>query len=349
VVDETVLGRARASIDSIDDQLLALLNQRADLAHQVALGKKSQTSGEVIYYRPEREAEVLRRLCESNSGPFSDETIAAVFREVISATLALEQSLVIGVSAMPASAAPLAALTHFGRAAQIKKFSSMVSALRSVGHDCDLTLIAIDDAHSALFPDQLEQVFESDLLPVAEIVVEGGYGVMVTGNPSAEQAVEVIAGVDVGGYGDLLSKQISDERYWHLLSHTEGNHRLLVNVDRNFAGWRLDQEYLHINLPVATRFLVLGRQRCQRTGQDRTLVCADGCEALMDLAVSERQAGRSARVTPVGAGAGRCALVLEGHCDDESVQVLIEGALLRDSSVAVTGSWPVVDHRLFSA
>ena len=345
MADETVLRRARADIDLIDDQLLTLLSQRAELAHRVALGKKNPAGGEVFYYRPEREAEVLRRLCESNPGPFADEVITAVFREVISATLALEQPLVIGMSATPGCANVLAASAHFGRLVRTRTFSSTAAALSAVGESCDLALIAIDDSHGSLFPEQLEVVLESGLLPMAEIVVTGRYGVLVSGAPAAEQAVEVFAGIDLAEHTGLPIKQISSERYSQLLNDADGAHRLLVNLDRNIAGWRLDADYLPISLPAATRFLVMGRHNCQPTGNDRTLVSAGHSEALMALA--QPQLDRSALLATSGARSGRWAFILDGHCDDESVRTLVDEALTRDASVTVIGSWPVVNRQIF--
>ena len=91
---DPALAEIRKQIDAIDDQLLDLLNQRAVCAQKVAETK--QASGEVdSFYRPEREAEVLRRMVANNRGPFSNETVARFFREVMSASLALEKPLAV--------------------------------------------------------------------------------------------------------------------------------------------------------------------------------------------------------------------------------------------------------------
>ena len=79
------LNKLRASIDEIDAQMLKLLNQRADVAQQIGHLKSG------IAYKPEREAEVLRRVMQSNPGPLPDETAAYLFREIMSACLALEK------------------------------------------------------------------------------------------------------------------------------------------------------------------------------------------------------------------------------------------------------------------
>src|SRR3984893_1182885 len=81
------LGNIRDSIDAIDARIHALLNERARYAQLVGISK-SATGKAVDFYRPEREAEVLRLALERNQGPLRDEEIARLFREIMSACLA---------------------------------------------------------------------------------------------------------------------------------------------------------------------------------------------------------------------------------------------------------------------
>jgi chorismate mutase/prephenate dehydratase len=78
------LKQCRDQIDAIDEQLLKLVNQRAQLAREIG-----NLKGGGPIYRPEREAQVLRRLLEHNEGPLSDEAITAIFRSVMSNCRAL--------------------------------------------------------------------------------------------------------------------------------------------------------------------------------------------------------------------------------------------------------------------
>ena len=82
------LQKFRERIDAIDDELLKLISERARLAQEVGRLKQGNH-----IYRPEREAQVLRRIKETNPGPLSSETAARLFREIMSACLALEQPL----------------------------------------------------------------------------------------------------------------------------------------------------------------------------------------------------------------------------------------------------------------
>src|ERR1019366_9620680 len=84
------LGNIRDSIDAIDARIHALLNERARFAQLVGISKSA--SGKAVdFYRPEREAEVLRMALKRNQGPLRDEEIARLFREIISAGLAQQK------------------------------------------------------------------------------------------------------------------------------------------------------------------------------------------------------------------------------------------------------------------
>ena len=83
------LERLREEIDRLNDRILENLNERARLARAIGTLKVGQA------YRPEREAQVLRRIKERNQGPLTDETVALVFREIMSACLALERPITV--------------------------------------------------------------------------------------------------------------------------------------------------------------------------------------------------------------------------------------------------------------
>jgi len=90
--DKPTLDSLRAQIDDVDQQIQKLINQRARYAQQVADVKMAEKPGEkVVFYRPEREAQVLRRVMDRNEGPLNEETVARLFREIMSACLALEE------------------------------------------------------------------------------------------------------------------------------------------------------------------------------------------------------------------------------------------------------------------
>jgi chorismate mutase-like protein len=123
---EARIRKLRAQIDALDEKIQALVTNRARRAQEIA--KTKQLSGTANFYRPEREAEVLRRALARNRGPLTDEAIARLFREIMSACLALESELKIAftvlrgpsprrppsnISAMPSARARWARSTRY--------------------------------------------------------------------------------------------------------------------------------------------------------------------------------------------------------------------------------------------
>ncbi len=134
---ERELARIRRRIDAIDDELLALLNERAACAQQVAAIKiaASETSPEPadpVFYRPEREAQVLARVRTENPGPLSDEDVALLFREVMSRCLALEQPLSVAYLGPEGTFSEAAAFRQFGHAVDVRPVASIDEIFRAV-------------------------------------------------------------------------------------------------------------------------------------------------------------------------------------------------------------------------
>lgn len=120
------LQKIRQRIDAIDDELLKLLSERARLAQEVGRIKEGNI------YRPEREAQVLRRIKDTNPGPLSGESAARLFREIMSACLALEQPLKVAYLGPQGTFSQAAAIKHFGHAAETVDCVSIDDVFRKV-------------------------------------------------------------------------------------------------------------------------------------------------------------------------------------------------------------------------
>lgn len=132
-MEEKDLASIRERIDAIDRQLLALLNDRAKCAELVAEIKASTPSDDPpVYYRPEREAQILGRLRADNTGPLSDDDIERLFREVISCCLSLEQPLTIAYLGPTGTYTEAAAIKQFGHFAKARALSSIDEVFREV-------------------------------------------------------------------------------------------------------------------------------------------------------------------------------------------------------------------------
>lgn len=124
--EQNQLLHLRADIDRIDDELLRLISGRARLAQQVGEIKQG------AIYRPEREAQVLRRMAEANPGPLPDEAVQHITREIMSACLALEQPLLVAFLGPAGTFTEAAARKHFGAAPILDPCASIDDAFRAV-------------------------------------------------------------------------------------------------------------------------------------------------------------------------------------------------------------------------
>ena len=131
--DDAALARIRERIDEVDAELQKLLNERAGLALEVGKAKQAHQGGEApVYYRPEREAQILASLKERNPGPLTDRDIARLFREIISCCLSLEQPLTVAYLGPPGTYTEAAALAQFGQFAKTEPLASIDEVFREV-------------------------------------------------------------------------------------------------------------------------------------------------------------------------------------------------------------------------
>src|SRR3954470_13066281 len=124
----------RTEIDSIDADIGRLISARARCAQEVAEVKKANLpeDAKISFYRPEREAQVLRKAMEQNQGPLSNEEIARLFREIMSACLALENPIKVAFLGPEGTFTQQAALKHFGQSAIAIPFSAIDEVFREV-------------------------------------------------------------------------------------------------------------------------------------------------------------------------------------------------------------------------
>ncbi len=123
------LEKLRRLIDEIDNEILNLLNKRTNIVLDVAHIKRNKNAK---YYSPEREREILERLTALNKGPFPNETLKVIFREILSASLSLEEPLSVAYLGPPATFTHLAALRHFGSSARFVPTESIKGVFDAV-------------------------------------------------------------------------------------------------------------------------------------------------------------------------------------------------------------------------
>ena len=163
------LAELRQQIDAVDRQLLDLISERASLAQLIAQ-VKAQSGEDSAYYRPDREASVLKKVLEHNQGPLSDEEMARLVREVMSACLALEQKLQVAFLGPSGTFTEEAAYKHFGHSIQTLPTNGIDDVFREVESDnANYGVVPIENSTQGIVNSTLDMFLESTLSIVGEV------------------------------------------------------------------------------------------------------------------------------------------------------------------------------------
>ncbi|MCF3648222.1 prephenate dehydratase [Synoicihabitans lomoniglobus] len=160
----------RQKIDALDHDLVRLLNERLGLAAEI--GKVKRSSGGSIY-ASEREDKVLRKVCGLNEGPIKDEALKAIYREIMSAAIALEKATKIVYLGPEATNTHAAAIKKFGASIDYEGMGTIADLFTAVEKgEADYAVIPIENSTEGSVREALDNFVESDLKIVAQIYLE---------------------------------------------------------------------------------------------------------------------------------------------------------------------------------
>jgi chorismate mutase/prephenate dehydratase len=166
---ETEIDRLRARIDAVDDEILARLNERAQLVAEV--GRAKQTFGGAVY-EPTRERRIVDRLRAANPGPFPSAGLAPVFREIISATRSLEEAIRVAYLGPEGTYSHQAAREHFGALAALSGVGSISDVFAAVESGrAQLGIVPVENTTEGVVTQTLDAFAERDVTVCAERVL----------------------------------------------------------------------------------------------------------------------------------------------------------------------------------
>ncbi|MBC8104294.1 MAG: prephenate dehydratase [Cytophagales bacterium] len=159
----------RGKIDAIDTELLGLLSERARIAQQVGQGK-TRTSAQ--FFAPERERQIFERLTELNKGPLPPEAVRAIYREIISASRALEAPMRIAYLGPPGTFSHRAALNKFGTSSELKPAETIPDVFHQVERGtADYGMVPVENSTEGVVPYTLDMFSQTRLKVCAEVFV----------------------------------------------------------------------------------------------------------------------------------------------------------------------------------
>jgi chorismate mutase/prephenate dehydratase len=275
------LREIRKQIDAIDDQLIRLLNERADLVHEVGVVKKAD--GTEIY-APEREETLLRSLTAKNAdlkGRLPESAIRAIYREIMSASLALEKDLTIAYFGPAATNTHQAARSKFGASVKYVGEPGIAEVFDVVARgQADYGVVPIENSTDGVVTQTLDVFMESDLRICAQIVlkIENHLAAKV---PRAEIRKLYSHPQVFGQCRNWLRQNLpevelieasSTPRAAELAARESGSGCLVSRMAAETFGLNILETSIQDSPNNTTRFLIIGRRASPPTGDDRTSV-----------------------------------------------------------------------------
>jgi chorismate mutase/prephenate dehydratase len=353
------LGNIRNSIDAVDARIHALLNERARFAQLVGISKSG--SGKAVdFYRPEREADVLRKALERNQGPLRDEEIARLFREIMSACLAQQEPLKVAFLGPEGTFSQAAVLKHFGSSVRALPLPAIDEVFREVeGGVADFGVVPIENSSEGTVNHTLDMFLSSALKICGEVELRINHHLM--GKMSGTDSVKRVCAHPqaLAQCRGWLDDQLPDAERVPVSSNAEGARRARDERGTAAIASRAAAEIYGLNLLAneiedrpdnTTRFLVVGRKLFSASGVDRTTLlvsAADTDDSGALFRLLEPLAEHRVNMTRIESRPSRKRkwdyvffIDVEGHVSDPPVAKALAALEERASLFKVLGSYP---------
>src|SRR2546427_5204424 len=159
----------RKAIDKYDAQIVKLLNERTK--HVLAIGEIKVKAGEEIY-APHRERAVLHRICRLNEGPITNESLRAIYREIMSSALSLEKTMTVAYLGPEATFTHQAAIRRFGSSLRYSSQKTIADVFSEVSKNrADYGVVPVENSTEGIVTHTLDMFVDSDLKVVSQIVL----------------------------------------------------------------------------------------------------------------------------------------------------------------------------------
>jgi chorismate mutase/prephenate dehydratase len=345
----------RRKIDELDDKLVDLLNERAKIVIEVGNVKKTQ---KLDFHSPSREREILERLAARNKGPFPQDTLKAVYHEILSSSLSLERPMKVAYLGPRATFTHQAGMQQFGYAAQYVPTESIREIFGEVERGrSDFGVVPIENSTEGVVNYTLDTFIDSDLKIYAEVLLEVSQNLMNKSGRS-EDIKKIYTHPQVPGQCRLwLEKNLpgipimdapSTARAAEMAAADSSLGAIASEMAAMLYGLQMVARRIEDNPHNVTRFLVIAPKSPGRTGRDKTSIMfsiKDRVGALYDMLAPFADRGINLNrldARPSGRKVWDYVFFLdmEGHIEDENVAEAIERLRQDCMFLKVLGSYP---------
>jgi chorismate mutase/prephenate dehydratase len=358
--EDQKINSIRQRIDDVDKQIQTLISERGSLAKEVASEKtKAGNPGDKPnFYRPEREAQILRRIIERNKGPLADEEIARLFREIMSVCLALEQSMQIAFFGQKGTFTQEAAFKHFGHSVTTCPMSTIDDVFREVqSGSVNFGVVPVENSTEGVINHTLDILMNSSLKICGEVELPIHHNILSKSKDVTKinklyshaqsfaqcrnwldnnmPGVEQIA---VGNNAEAASRAAEEK----------GTGAIAGKLAAEIYGLSILNSNIEDQLDNATRFLVVGGSESPRSGEDKTTILVSAhnkpgalwklldCFAKNQISMT-RIESRPSRLSPWDYV---FFIDIEGHLQDQAVAVALDTLKQEAAMFKVLGSYP---------
>ena len=268
----------RKKIDQLDEKIVALLNQRAQVS--MAIGREKAATKKGVY-APDREIKVLKKIRDLNHGPMKNEGLEAVYREIMSGSLSLEKNIQIAYMGPQASFSHLAAQRRFGSQVGYVACENIANVFHAVeSGDCDYGVVPIENSIEGAVNHTFDLFVDADLKICSQILLEVSHNLLA--KSGAADIKKIYSNPMVFGQcRNWLMANMPHAELIEVVSTTRAAQ--LASKEKNaacIASLMAAQVYhlrvLHKDIEDRayniTRFLVIAQTDVAPTGQDRTSI-----------------------------------------------------------------------------
>ncbi len=353
------LVEIRDRIDALDQEIQRLISERAKCAQEVAEVKLSQGDTDANFYRPEREAQVLRKVIERNKGPLSGEEMARLFREIMSACLALEQPMKIAFLGPEGTFTHDAALKHFGHSVTTVPHGAIDEVFRDVEAGfAHYGVVPVENSTEGVVNHTLDMFMNSPLKICGEVELRIHHCLL-----SGEQALSEIKTVYAHSQALAQCREWLDENLKNaarvavnsnakaarVASEEEGAAAIASLTAAEIYGLNALATNIEDEPDNTTRFLIISQKSPLPSGHDKTsmlLSIANRPGGLMKLIQPLSDSGISmTRIESRPSRRGMWEYVffvdIEGHKDTPDVAKALRQLEENAAMLKVLGSYPV--------
>lgn len=350
------IGRMRKEIDAIDNAILELLNKRASIAIEIAEIKRKSN---LKFHSPEREREILERLTASNKGPFPNDDLKLIFREIISASLSLEEPLKVAYFGPEGTFTHLAAIRHFGSFAKYIPVESIKAVFDAVQYgETNYGLVPIENSSEGVVSHTLDMFMDYDLKISAEVLLEVSHNLLSRSGDknkvkriySHPQALAQCRGwLEANMTGIPVLEAVSTAKAAAMVSSDEEAAAIASELAAKLYDLKFIKRHIEDKKNNFTRFLVIAKESPARSESDKTSIMfslKNRPGALYDILYPFKEAKINlskieSRPSKRRAWEYIFFVDMAGHIDDEKVRKAIEKVKENCLYLTHLGSYPV--------